>query len=354
MRLDEFDYPLPEALIAQAPAPVRDASRLLVVDCGRGCWRHRRFFELPDFLRPGDCLVLNDTRVMPARLFARKRGGQATIELLLIERLAGADGDDCQEWLAMVRPGRRALPGAILDLPGGVTAEVLARGERGERRIRLTGRRLAEQLAAAGELPLPPYIRQRPDDPQRYQTVYAHAAGSVAAPTAGLHFTPALLDRLRAQGVTIATLTLHVGPGTFRPVRTQQIEHHTMHPERYTLPEETAAAINAAVERGGRVVACGTTVVRTLEAVAAEHGRVRAASGSTDLFIYPGYQFRVVDAMITNFHLPRSTLLMLVSAFCGMDEIRRVYREAVRTRYRFFSFGDAMLLVGGGRCGDPV
>ena len=368
MRITHFDYPLPEELIAQEPAPRRDASRLLVVDCAGEALRHRRFYELPGLLRPGDCLVINDSRVIPARLFAHRAAGGGRVEILLLRRLggdgagagdSGNDGDpgnagERQEWVAMVRPGRRAREGDVLLLDGGVRCTVLARREDGTRRLLFEGDDLERRLRALGRLPLPPYIRRELRDPDRYQTVYAAHEGSVAAPTAGLHFTPELLAALEARGVTVARLTLHVGPGTFRPVRAERVEDHRLDPERFRIPEETAAAIAACRRRGGRVVAVGTTVTRALESAAAPDGTVAAGEGETDLFILPGHRFRVVDVLLTNLHLPRSTLLMLVCAFCGYQRAMAAYREAVRCRYRFFSFGDAMLLMGGGRCGHSL
>ena len=349
MRVDAFDYVLPEELIAQEPAARRDESRLMIVRCCAGELFHRRFHELPRFLRAGDCLVVNDSRVRPARLVGRKAHGGGRIELLLLRRVRGDDGDDVQDWDVLLRPGRRVRERTRLELPGGIVGEVLARTPEGGRRVRFSGPRLSEQLRRQGELPLPPYIRRRPADPERYQTVYARAEGSVAAPTAGLHFTPELLETLRAGGVRIASLTLHVGIGTFRPVRVEHVEDHEMHGEWFEIPEATAQAIDETRRRGGRVVAVGTTVTRALETMARADGGVRAGAGETRLFITPGFRFRVVDALLTNLHLPRSTLMMLVAAFCGRRRILAAYREAVRCRYRFFSFGDAMLLLRGER-----
>ncbi|HEX6988704.1 MAG TPA: tRNA preQ1(34) S-adenosylmethionine ribosyltransferase-isomerase QueA, partial [Bacillota bacterium] len=258
------------------------------------------------------------------------------------------------EWRAMVRPGRRVREGETLLLADDLQCRVVARDEQGGRRLRFEGPDLERRLRALGRLPLPPYIRREPRDPQRYQTVYAACEGSIAAPTAGLHFTPELLDRLAARGVAVTRLTLHVGPGTFRPVRGPRVEDHVLDAERYVVPGAAAAAVAAARRRGGRVIAVGTTVARTLETVAEPGGMIRPGSGRTGLFILPGHRFQVVDALLTNLHLPRSTLLMLVAAFAGRDRIRAVYREAVRCRYRFFSFGDAMLLLGGARGGDPL
>ena len=350
MRVDEFDYELPPELIAQEPLPQRDASRLMVVDRETGRWEHARFRDLPRYLRPGDCLVLNDTRVRPARLYGRRPGG-GRVEFLLVQPLQ----DD--RWLALVRPGRRLRQGtvALCGEERPLRVEVEEVRESGERVVRLVappGETLEETLHRLGRVPLPPYIRTELKDPERYQTVYAREEGAVAAPTAGLHFTPELLDRLRAMGVHIATLTLHVGVGTFRPVTAERVEEHVMHAEYYRVEPAAAETINAARARGGRVVAVGTTVTRTLETVADPQGRVRPGSGWTDLFIYPGYRFRAIDGLITNFHLPRSTLIMLVAALLGRERTLAAYREAVARRYRFFSFGDAMLILPGAVAGE--
>ncbi|MDI3297693.1 MAG: tRNA preQ1(34) S-adenosylmethionine ribosyltransferase-isomerase QueA [Bacillota bacterium] len=346
MLVDEFDYDLPEELIAQEPLEPRDASRLMVLDRGRGSWEHRRFRDLVDILRPGDCLVLNDTRVRPARLLGRRASG-GRVELLLLRPLEG------DRWEVLGRPARRLRAGSLL-LFGAeeageeerLEAEVLANRGEGLLEVRFRYRGAWEELLRRlGQVPLPPYIRKPLDDPERYQTVYAREPGSAAAPTAGLHFTPELLERLRRRGVEQVPLTLHVGLDTFRPVLEREVERHRMHAEFFTLSGSAAAAINRARAAGGRVVAVGTTVVRTLESVAGPDGRVEPRQGWTELFIYPGYRYRVVDALLTNFHLPRSTLLMLVAAFAGRDLVLAAYREAVRQRYRFFSFGDAMLIL---------
>ncbi|HEY8414227.1 MAG TPA: tRNA preQ1(34) S-adenosylmethionine ribosyltransferase-isomerase QueA [Thermaerobacter sp.] len=344
MRVDDFDYELPPELIAQRPLPERDASRLMVVDRRTGRWQHARFRDLPRFLRPGDCLVLNDSRVVPARLYGRRPGG-GRVEFLLLRPLEGGE-----RWLALVRPGRRLRPGAVA-LCGDedpLRVEVEAVTETGERVVRLTppaGETVEQALHRLGRVPLPPYIREELDDPERYQTVYARHEGSVAAPTAGLHFTPQLLARLEGMGVALARITLHVGLGTFRPVTAERVEDHVMHAEYYEVPPEAAEVINDARARGGRVIAVGTTVTRTLETVADEEGRIHPGRGWTDLFIRPGYRFRAIDGLITNFHLPRSTLLMLVAALLGRERTLAAYREAVARRYRFFSFGDAMLIL---------
>jgi len=312
-----------------------------VLDRRGGTVQHRRFTEFPALVAPGDVVVVNDTRVFAARLAARRRGGGAA-EVLLVSR--EPDGT----WRALVRPGARIRPGARLALDAGDGVEVLATLDGGERRVRLTGEGDDDAIIARhGKVPLPPYIAREPDetDRERYQTVYAAAPGSVAAPTAGLHFTPAVLAELARRGVEVARLTLHVGPGTFRPVTAADPAHHVLAPEAYALPEATARSIAAARERGGAVWAVGTTATRTLEACADPGGSVRAGAGWTSLFILPGHRFRVVDRLLTNFHLPRSTLLMLVSAFAGRERVLEAYREAVRERYRFYSYGDAMLIL---------
>ena len=333
MRVDEFDYHLPEELIAQAPLPERDASRLLVLPRAGGELQHRAARELPALLRPGDLLVVNDARVIPARLFGRKEGTGGKVELLLVEPLGGAD------WLALGQASKPLREGMQVEVLGSriEIREVRAGGELVVR-LPLTGDALWRFLDEAGELPLPPYIRHAPGplDRERYQTVFARERGAVAAPTAGLHFTPALIEDLRAREIGIARITLHVGPGTFLPVRVERTEDHRMHSERYFVPEETARAVG----RAGRVIAVGTTALRALEA-----SQGKAGPGATDLFIAPGYEFRAVHGLFTNFHLPRSTLLMLVSAFAGLDRVRLAYQEAVARRYRFFSYGDAMLIA---------
>lgn len=348
MNVSDFDYGLPQELIAQRPAERRDASRLLVLDRDTGAVEHRTFGELPELLAPGDALVLNDTRVLPARLFARKpTGGQ--VELLLLER-TGAD-EQGPRWRALASASRPPRPGAVLAAAGGLGVEILLRDADGlEVRLLDPEGRADEKLEAVGRMPLPPYIRRGPDDPlnpldrERYQTVYARRPGAVAAPTAGLHFTEELLGRVRSRGIAIAYLTLHVGAGTFLPVRVERVEDHRMGEEVYELPRETAEAIAGARSRGGRVVAVGTTVSRVLEACAAERGLVRPGSGRCDLFIYPGFCFRVVDALVTNFHLPRSTPLMLVAAFAGRERVLAAYRQAIERGYRFYSYGDAMFV----------
>lgn len=343
MRLDDFDYALPPELVAQQPASPRDASRLLVLDRATGRITHRIFREIGEFLREGDVLVLNDTRVLPARLRGRRATGGG-VEVLLIRPGPGL------AWEALVRPGHRIRPGTVVEVGDErIPVEIGERLPDGHRLVRPaagapegSAMTMEDLMRRVGEVPLPPYIHRPLDDPQAYQTVYARADGAVAAPTAGLHFTPTLLERLRAQGVSTLMLTLHVGPGTFMPVRSDEIGAHRMACERFVITPEVAAAING---RRGRLVAVGTTVVRALESAVQADGRITAADGETDLFITPGFVFRATEALITNFHLPRTTLLMLVSAFAGRETILRAYAEAIRERYRFYSFGDAMLIV---------
>ena len=339
MKTSDFIYELPEELIAQTPLARRDGSRLLVLDRRTGEVEHKRFYDLPDYLRPGDCLVLNDSRVIPARIFGTRASGGVT-EVVLLKELEGG------RWECLTRPGRKMRPGTEVSFGGGeltaVVEEVLPDGGR-ILRFRCDGIFL-EVLDRLGQMPLPPYIKAQLEDPERYQTVYAREPGSAAAPTAGLHFTEELLEKIRDMGVDVRFVTLHVGLGTFRPVKAENIEDHEMHSEYCTVPEETAAAVRAARLRGGRVVAVGTTSCRTLESFARPDGTVEAGSRWTNIFIYPGYQFRCVDALVTNFHLPGSTLMMLVSALAGRENIMNAYRIAVGERYRFFSFGDAMFI----------
>ncbi len=352
-----YEYRLPPDLVAQEPLPRRDASRLLVLDRAGGTIAHRTFSDLPDLLRPGDLLVTNRSRVFPARLLGRREGGGAA-EILLVRR-AGPD-----VWEAMVRPGRRLRPGTVVEVAPGFRARIdepLRRpGLTGEsaragwapsplRRVRLLLDALDPRTALErhGHVPLPPYIHRsdEPSDRERYQTVYARETGSVAAPTAGLHFTPDLLGRLDERGIERAEVVLHVGPGTFRPVEVKDVREHRVDPERLTIPDETAAAVDRARAEGRRVVAVGTTATRALESALDEGGRLRAGDGETDLVIVPGFRFRVTGALVTNFHLPRSSLLLLVSAFAGRERVLAAYAEAVRLRYRFYSYGDAMLVV---------
>lgn len=347
MHINDFDYDLPEELIAQYPSRRRDESRLLVVHRNDGTIEHKHFFDIIDYLRPGDCLVMNDSRVIPARLFGTKSGTGAQAEILLVRRAEGEG--EC--WEAMVRPGRRLKPGAVVQFseePGRrLSAHILDYAEGGTRKIRFQyDGNFADRLEEFGHIPLPPYI-DRPDEPldrEMYQTVYSRTEGSVAAPTAGLHFTEDLLERIREKGVRTARVTLHVGIGTFRPVKCERIEEHHMHFEEYQISQENADIINETKAAGGRVISVGTTSTRTMESAAEESGRVRAGRGGTDIFIYPGYQFRVVDSLITNFHLPKSTLLMLISALYDREKILEIYREAVEQRYAFFSYGDAMFI----------
>lgn len=344
-RLSDYVYELPEDRIASRPAERRDASRLLVLPRGGGPLEHRGFDQLDALIAPGDLLVVNESRVLPARLLGRKPTG-AQAEILLSRPLTGAM--EATEWEALVRPGSKLKPGRRVEIAPDFAVEILGPAPGGQRVVRLlTDAPVAEMLERYGHLPLPPYI-DRPDDEtdrERYQTVYARTPGSIAAPTAGLHFTDELLDRLEQHGVERAAVTLHVGIGTFRPVETDDPGEHEMHSELYHVPLATAQAIERTRARGGRVWAVGTTVVRTLESVARDDGTVEPGSGSTHLFIRPGFEFRVVDALITNFHLPRSTLLMLVSAFAGHQPVMDAYRTAVAEQYRFYSYGDAMALV---------
>jgi S-adenosylmethionine:tRNA ribosyltransferase-isomerase len=345
MRVDAFDFELPPELIAQQPSATRGGSRLLVLDRETGGIAHRRFDELGTLLRPGDLLVMNDTKVIPARLIGRKESG-GRVELLLVEPVERDERSAV--WRCLIKASRKPAPGSRLRFDLRLSAELLDRDGGGWRvRLRTSGDSLDDELERIGRPPLPPYIRrddadESAEDRRRYQTVYAREPGAIAAPTAGLHFSEEQLERLEARGVRQGWLTLHVGLGTFRPVEVEQVEEHRMHEERYELPPSLARAVAETREAGGRVVAVGTTSVRTLEQQAADGGRVEAGSGRSALFIYPGFGFRVVDAMITNFHLPRSTLLMLVSAFAGRERVLEAYRRAVAERYRFFSYGDAM------------
>ncbi|MDO4552696.1 MAG: tRNA preQ1(34) S-adenosylmethionine ribosyltransferase-isomerase QueA [Bacillota bacterium] len=344
MRVDSFDYFLPEGLIAQHPAPQRDASRLMVIHRTGGSIEHRRFYDVTEYLSPGDCLVLNRSKVLPARLLGTKSATGAGVEFLLLRRQEG------DLWQALVRPGKKLRPGDRVEFSQAPRLIGLVEdyGPEGTRLVRMEYEGVfLETLEQVGKIPLPPYIEResRAEDGERYQTVYCREEGSVAAPTAGLHFTEELLARIRDKGVGLAFVTLHVGVGTFRPVKCESVEDHHMHFEEYELDWENAALINERRRAGGKIVAVGTTSVRTLESVAEEDGTVRACRGATDIFIYPGYRFKAVDRLITNFHLPRSTLLMLVSAFYNREAVLSAYREAVEEEYRFFSYGDAMLLL---------
>ena len=340
MKTSDFYYELPEELIAQDPLEDRSSSRLLVLDKKTGETEHHVFREIVNYLDPGDCLVINDTKVIPARLIGAKEETGAKIEVLLLKR--GAD----DVWETLVKPGRKAKPGTRISFGDGLfTGEVVDIVDEGNRLIRFEYEGIFEEiLDRLGQMPLPPYITHQLKDKDRYNTVYAEHPGSAAAPTAGLHFTPELLEKIRDKGVDIAHVTLHVGLGTFRPVKVDDVENHHMHSEFYMIDETAAEKINRAKENGKRVICVGTTSCRTIESAADENGRLKACSGWTDIFIYPGYQFKILDALITNFHLPESTLVMLVSALAGRDHVLAAYEEAVRERYRFFSFGDAMFI----------
>jgi S-adenosylmethionine:tRNA ribosyltransferase-isomerase len=340
LKTRDFYYELDESLIAQTPLEKRDASRLLVYNRETHEAEHRVFSDIVEYLRPGDVLVINDTKVIPARLYGVKKGTRRAVEFLLLRRLS------LDTWEIIMKPGRKLKPGDDVEFSDKLFATILEKKEDGVTEVRFSFDGVFEAiLEELGEMPLPLYIQEKLSDPSRYQTVYAREEGSAAAPTAGLHFTPELLDKIAAMGVTIARLTLHVGLGTFRPVKAESVEEHVMHSEHYHVSEEAAEAINAARQSGGRIVAVGTTCVRTLESVSDESGIVHAGSGETDIFITPGYRFKAVDALITNFHLPESTLIMLVCAFAGREETLALYRDAVKRRYRFFSFGDAMLIL---------
>jgi S-adenosylmethionine:tRNA ribosyltransferase-isomerase len=341
LKLSEYDFHLPEGLIAQRPLEPRDSSRLMVVPRQGGAMQHRLFRDLIEYLNPGDALVVNETRVIPARLIGAREGSGGAIEILLLKRL------DQNRWECLVKPGRKARPGQRIRFGDGqLIATVLDTTEVGGRIIEFSYEGIFEEiLDRLGQMPLPPYITERLEDPERYQTVYAREQGSAAAPTAGLHFTPELLERIQAKGVHLHKVLLHVGLGTFRPVQTEDVLEHKMHSEFYRITPETAEDLNAVKASGGRIFAVGTTSVRTLESSTGEDGLIRPGEGWTEIFIYPGYQFRAVDALVTNFHLPKSTLLMLISALAGRERILAAYEEAVRERYRFFSFGDAMLIL---------
>jgi len=339
VKTSDFYYELPENLIAQTPEVRRDASKLMLLDKATGEIGHRHFFELPRILRPGDCLVLNDSRVLPARLIGNTEVG-AAVELLLLND----KGDGL--WECLTRPGKKAHTGTtIIFGDGALTAKVEQTLPDGNRLVRMSCRGIfMEELERLGRMPLPPYIKKELKDAERYQTVYSKNIGSAAAPTAGLHFTKELIEELRSAGIEIRFITLHVGLGTFRPVREEDLENHSMHPEYCQISAETAKSLNTAKREGRRIVACGTTSCRTLEAVSDEYGYLREFAGWVNIFLYPGYTFKITDALITNFHLPESTLIMLVSALAGRENILRAYRTAVEKDYRFFSFGDAMLI----------
>lgn len=341
LRKSDYYFELPKELIAQTPLTDRASSRLLVLQKQTGEYEHHTFRDIKNYLHPGDCLVLNNTKVIPARLMGVKADTGAVIEVLLLKRKS----DDV--WETLVKPGKKARPGAVISFGDGlITGTVLEIGEEGNRLIRFTYEGIWEEvLDQLGEMPLPPYITHKLEDRNRYQTVYAKYEGSAAAPTAGLHFTKELLAELEASGIELAYVTLHVGLGTFRPVKEENLLDHHMHSETYEITEEAAQKINHAKQSGHRVICVGTTSCRTIESAADENGLLRACKGDTDIFIYPGYHFKVLDALITNFHLPESTLIMLVSALAGREQVLAAYREAVKERYRFFSFGDAMLIL---------
>ena len=341
MKTSDFYFDLPQELIAQDPLEDRSSSRLLVLDRETGKTEHHIFKDVIDYLNPGDCLVVNNTKVIPARLFGSKEGTEAKIEILLLKR------KENDVWETLVKPGKKAKPGTRISFGDGLlTGEVIDVVEEGNRLIKFTYDGIFEEiLDQLGQMPLPPYITHQLKDKNRYQTVYAKHDGSAAAPTAGLHFTPELLEAIKVKGVNIAHVTLHVGLGTFRPVKVEDVTNHHMHSEFYIVEEDQAKLINETKQRGGKIVSVGTTSCRTLESATDDQGILHAGSGWTDIFIYPGYKFKMIDRLITNFHLPESTLLMLVSALAGKDKIMAAYEEAVKERYRFFSFGDAMLVL---------
>ena len=341
MKTSDFYYDLPEELIAQTPILERDHSRLMKLDRNSGEGTHLHFYDIVDQLKPGDCLILNNSRVLPARLYGIKEGTGAQVEFLLLNQKE----DDC--WEVLAGPGKKAKPGSRFTFGDGLlSAEVLEIVEGGNRIVKFSYQgNFYQVLDKIGQMPLPHYITKRLEDKERYQTVYAKEPGSAAAPTAGLHFTPELLEKIKEKGISVGFVTLHVGLGTFRPVKVDEITEHKMHAEHYEVSEETAALINRTKQQGGRVIAVGTTSCRTLESVMAKEGQMKACEGWTDIFIYPGFSFRILDGLITNFHLPESTLIMLVSAFAGYEHTMRAYRLAVQEKYRFFSFGDAMLVV---------
>lgn len=341
MKTHDFYYELPQELIAQVPLEDRSASRLMVLDRKNETISHDTFKNIADYLDEGDCLVLNDTRVIPARLYGKRKDTGGAIEFLLLNKRS------LDEWEVILKPGRRAKTGAVFEFGDGLlTAEVKEIINDGNRIVKFSYDGVFEEiLDRLGQMPLPPYITHKLEDKERYQTVYSKHDGSAAAPTAGLHFTNELLDKIREKGVDVQFVTLHVGLGTFRPVKAKEVSEHKMHSEFYVIDESAANAVNRAKKRGKRVVCVGTTANRVIETVADENGFVKAQTGWTDIFIYPGYKFKCTDSMITNFHLPESTLIMLVSAFAGKDFVMRAYEEAVREKYRFFSFGDAMIIL---------
>lgn len=340
MNLHDFYYELPKELIAQVPLAERDSSRLMILDKKTGDIEHKIFKDIVDYLKPGDCMVFNDTKVIPARLIGHREDTGGSMEFLLLQKKA------LDTWEVLVKPGKRARIGTTFIFGGGkLTAKVLDNTDAGGRIVKFVYQGVFENiLDELGQMPLPPYIKTQLEDKDRYQTVYSKNEGSAAAPTAGLHFTNELLDKIRAKGVKTVFITLHVGLGTFRPVKVEKIEEHKMHSEFYIVSEQAANDINSARKNGGRIISVGTTSTRTLETVSDENGIIRPMSGWTDIFIYPGYHFKAIDCLITNFHLPESTLIMLVSSFAGYDNIMHAYGVAVKSKYRFFSFGDAMFI----------
>ena len=340
MKVTDFNYNLPEELIAQVPIEKRDESRLMVLDREKKTIEHKVFKDILDYLKPGDCLVRNNTKVIPARLYGVKEETGANVEFLLLHRVEG------DIWEVMVRPGKKLMPGAKVSFGDGILkAEILEKMDDGNRKVKFEYNGIFNEiLDKLGTMPLPPYIKERLKEKDRYQTVYAKYEGSAAAPTAGLHFTDELLEKIKEKGVEIANVTLHVGIGTFRPVKVENIEEHDMHSEHYYIKKEDADKINNARKNGGRIIAVGTTSCRVLESISDENGIVHETEGDTSIFIYPGYKFKCIDCLITNFHLPESTLIMLVSALAGKDYIMKAYEEAVKEKYKFFSFGDAMFI----------
>ena len=341
MKTSDFFYELPELLIAQTPIEPRDSSRMMCLDRKTGEVTHKHFYDIIDCLKEGDCLILNDSRVLPARIFGTKDGTGATVEFLLLRQIEN------KRWETLVKPGKKAKQGTKFIFGDGIMSCTVADvTEDGNRIVDFEcDGSIYEKLDILGQMPLPPYIHEKLKDKERYQTVYSRELGSAAAPTAGLHFTKELLEKVRAKGVKIGFVTLHVGLGTFRPVKVDDVTAHKMHSEHYELPEETAKLINETKKNGGRVIAVGTTSCRTLESVAAKEGSIKACEGWTDIFIYPGFEFKVLDGLITNFHLPESTLIMLVSAFAGYENVMNAYKIAVQEKYRFFSFGDSMIII---------
>ncbi len=340
MKTSDFYYELPEELIAQTPVEPRNSSRLMVLPRNGGEIKHKHFYDLPEFLKPGDCLVLNNTRVLPARLYGTREDTGAVVEFVLLRQHGN------KLWECLAGPGKKAKTGYKFRFSDKLTATVTDVLEDGNRMIEFAceGDFFAV-LDEVGQMPLPPYIKEKLKDKERYQTVYSKDAGSAAAPTAGLHFTKEMLESIKAMGVNIAYVTLHVGLGTFRPVKVEDVTQHKMHTEHYYIPEEAAKTINETRKNGGRVICVGTTSCRTVESCAKKYGEIKECSGDTDIFIYPGFEFKCMDGLITNFHLPESTLIMLVSAFAGYDNVMNAYNTAVKERYRFFSFGDAMLIL---------